>query len=99
MLIKGEGGPADPKRAVSLLSSWRASDVPGVKGALGLLYIEGKLVPRDLKKGIDLFRTWASWDYDARLQLMMQGQQQAERGRGLNPSRIAEGVLAQADAV
>lgn len=30
---------------------------------------------------------------------MMQGQQQAERGRGLNPSRIAEGVLAQADAV
>lgn len=50
MLIKGEGGPADPKRAVSLLSSWRASDVPGVKGALGLLYIEGKLVPRDLKK-------------------------------------------------
>ena len=25
---------------------------------------------RDLKKGIDLFRTWASWDYDARLQLM-----------------------------
>ena len=50
MLIKGEGGPADPKRAVSLLSTWGASDVPGVKGALGLLYIEGKLVPRDLKK-------------------------------------------------
>ncbi len=57
-------------------------------------------MPRDLKKGIDLFRTWASLDYDARLQLMMQGQQQAERGRGLNPTgRIAEGVLAQADAV
>jgi hypothetical protein len=35
-----------------------------------MLYIEGKFVPRDLKKGIDLFRTWASWDYDARLQLM-----------------------------
>jgi len=70
MLFKGEGGPVDSKRAVSLLGGGRASDVPGVKGALGMLYIEGKFVPRDLKKGIDLFRTWASWDYDARLQLM-----------------------------
>jgi tetratricopeptide (TPR) repeat protein len=70
MLITGEGGPADPKRAVSLVNSWRASDVPRVRGALGLLYIEGKLLPRDLKKGIDLFSIWASWDYDARLQLM-----------------------------
>jgi TPR repeat protein len=70
MLIKGEGGPADPKRAVSLLSGWRGSDVPGVKGAVGMLYIEGKLVPKDVKKGVDLFRTWAAWDYDARLQLM-----------------------------
>jgi hypothetical protein len=32
MLIKGEGGPANPKRAVSLLAGRRASDVPGVKG-------------------------------------------------------------------
>ena len=70
MLIKGEGGPADPKRAVSLLANVRGSDAPGVKGAAGMLYIEGKLVPRDLKKGIDLLRTWAAWDYDARLQLM-----------------------------
>lgn len=70
MLISGEGGPADPKRAVALLGVGRASDVPGVKGALGMLYIEGKYVLRDMKKGIDLFRTWASWDYDARLQLM-----------------------------
>ncbi len=70
MLIKGEGGPADPKRAVSLLTGRYASDVPGVRGALGLLYIEGKLVPRDLKKGVGLFSIWASWDYDARLELM-----------------------------
>ena len=70
MLIKGEGGPADPRRALALLAGRRASDVPGVKGALGLLYIEGKLLPRDLKKGVDLLRTWASWDYDARLKLM-----------------------------
>ena len=32
MLFKGEGGPADSKRAVLLLSGGRASDVPGVKG-------------------------------------------------------------------
>ena len=70
MLIKGEGGPANPKRAVSLLAGRRASDVPGVKGALGLLYIEGKVVPRDLKKGTALLRTWAAWNYDARLQLL-----------------------------
>ena len=31
MLIKGEGGPANPKRAVSLLGGRRVSDVPGVK--------------------------------------------------------------------
>jgi TPR repeat protein len=70
MLIKGEGGRADPKRAVSLLGGRRASDVPGVQGALGLLYIEGKVVPRDLKKGIALLRNWAAWNYDARLQLL-----------------------------
>jgi TPR repeat protein len=70
MLIKGEGSPANPKRTVSLLAGRRASDVPGVKGALGLLYVEGKVVPRDLKKGTALLRTWAAWNYDARLQLL-----------------------------
>jgi TPR repeat protein len=70
MLAKGEGGPADPKRAFALLSGRLASDVPAVKGALGQAYIEGKLVPRDLARGVQLLRTWAAWDYDARLQLM-----------------------------
>jgi len=70
MLIKGEGGPADPKRAVSLLSGGYANGVPGVQGALGQLYIEGRLLPPDLKKGVDLLSIWASWDYDARLELM-----------------------------
>jgi TPR repeat protein len=69
MLIKGEGGPADPERAVKLLAGGYANDVPGVRGALGRLYIEGKIVPRDLKKGVDLLHIWASWDYDARLEL------------------------------
>jgi TPR repeat protein len=70
MLIKGEGGPPDPDRAVSLLKSRWVADVPGVKGALGQLYIEGKLVPRDLAEGAGLLRNWAVWDYDARLELM-----------------------------
>ena len=55
---------------MSLLTGGYANDVPGVRGALGRLYIEGKLLPRDLKKGVDLLRIWASWDQDARLELM-----------------------------
>ena len=47
MLAKGEAGPADPKRAFALLSGRLASDVPGVKGALGQAYIEDKIVPRN----------------------------------------------------
>jgi TPR repeat protein len=70
MLIKGEGGPADTKRAVELLSGRSASDVPGVRGALGRLYIEGKLVPRDMQKGVELLGNLAQWDHDARLELM-----------------------------
>jgi hypothetical protein len=70
MLIKGEGGRADPKRAVSLLTGRSASDVPGVLGARGQLYLDGKLVNRDLKEGARLLSIWARWDYDARLQLM-----------------------------
>lgn len=70
MLIKGDGGRADPKRAVSLLTGRSASDVPGVLGARGQLYLDGKLVNRDLKEGARLLSIWARWDYDARLQLM-----------------------------
>ena len=70
MLINGEGGRADPKRAVSLLTGRSASDVPGVLGARGQLYLDGKLVNRDLKEGARLLSIWARWDYDARLQLM-----------------------------
>ena len=45
MLIAGEGGPADPKRALSLLKgasdSWMADGMPGQ------LMLEGRLVPRE----------------------------------------------------
>jgi TPR repeat protein len=70
MLIKGEGGKADPKRAVSLLTGRVASDVPAVMGARAQLLLDGKLVPRDLQQGVRFFSIWARWDYDARLQLM-----------------------------
>jgi TPR repeat protein len=70
MLIKGEGGPADPRRAVALLGDRRYSDVPGIRGARGELSIAGKLVPRDLKNGADLLSLFAPWDYDARMRLL-----------------------------
>ena len=70
MLIKGEGGPADPKRAVALLNSYLVADVPEPKGVLGQLYLDGVLAPKDAQKGIDLMSIWAAWDYDARLRLM-----------------------------
>lgn len=44
MMIAGEGGPADPKRAVKLL---KAAHVASAEGVLGRLTLEGKLVPRD----------------------------------------------------
>ena len=52
MLIAGEGGPADPKRALSLLQS--RSDGAEGKGVLGQLYLEGKLVPRDVQEAVRL---------------------------------------------
>lgn len=68
MLIAGEGGPADPKRAVSLLrgipDSWAA------KGMLGRLALEGKLVPRDLQEAVDLIDRASVWDFDARMQVL-----------------------------
>ena len=68
MLIAGEGGPADPKRAVSLLKgvadSWMA------KGMLGQLMLEGKWVPRDIQEGIRLIDLASSYDYDTRIQVL-----------------------------
>lgn len=69
MLIKGEGGPADPKRALSLLQS-KAQDVGLVKAELGKLYLDGKLLPRDPDKAASLIAQGAVWDYDLRLLLV-----------------------------
>ncbi len=68
MLIAGEGGPADPQRALKLLKAPR--DSVGVKGVLGQVYLEGKLVPRDVQEAVRLIGMAAAWDLDARLQVL-----------------------------
>ncbi|MDO9295834.1 hypothetical protein [Bradyrhizobium sp.] len=68
MLIAGEGGPADPKRALSLLRA--PTDTVGVKGVLGQVYLEGKLVPRDVQEAVRLIDMASVWSLDARLQVL-----------------------------
>ena len=68
MLIAGEGGPADPRRAVSLLKG--VSDSWMAKGMLGQLMLEGKWVPRDIKEAVRLIDLASGYDYDARIQVL-----------------------------
>ena len=68
MLIAGEGGPADPKRAVSLLKA--ASDSWMAKGMLGRLALEGKWVPRDIQEAVRLIDISSAYDFDARQQVL-----------------------------
>jgi TPR repeat protein len=76
MLIAGEGGPADPKRALSMLTGKSDSWFPIVEGAsqswmakgmLGRLTLEGKLVPRDVPEAVKLLDSASSYDFDARM--------------------------------
>ncbi|MGE9010409.1 hypothetical protein ACO2JO_17620 [Leptospira interrogans] len=68
MLIAGEGGPAEPKRALALLTA--RTDTTGVKGVLGRLYLEGKLVPRDVQQAANLLDQAGVWDLDARIEVV-----------------------------
>src|SRR5882757_4854472 len=68
MLIAGEGGPAAPKRALSLLN--KRTDTTGVKGVLGRLYLEGRLVPRDAQQAALLLDQAGAWDLDARTEVL-----------------------------
>ena len=69
MLIAGEGGAADPRRALSLLQG-ASSDNWAAKGMLGRLTLEGKLVPRDIQEAVNLINRAATWDFDARMQVI-----------------------------
>ena len=68
MLIDGEGGAKDEGRAVSLLRS--VPDVGAVSAVLAELHLEGRLVPRDVHKAVELFRHEAQWSVDARNKTM-----------------------------
>ena len=68
MLIAGEGGPADPKRALSLLKG--TSDSWMAQGMLGQLTLEGKLVPRDIQEAVNLIDRAGSYDFNARMQVV-----------------------------
>jgi TPR repeat protein len=68
MLNKGEGGPADPKRALQLLQG--NNDIPSVEGMRGQFYLDGKQVPRDVAKAIKLIRHAGDWDYAPQLQVV-----------------------------
>ena len=68
MLIAGEGGPADPKRALSLLKG--TSDSWMAEGMLGRLTLEGRLVPRDVQKAVTMIDRASTWDLDARMQVV-----------------------------
>ncbi len=68
MLIAGEGGPADPKRALSLLKG--VSDSWMAKGLLGQLMLEGKWVPRNIQEAVRLIDLASGYDYDTRIQVL-----------------------------
>ena len=68
MLIAGEGGPADPKRALSLLKG--TSDSWMAEGMLGRLTLEGRLVSRDDQKAVAMIDRASTWDLDARMQVV-----------------------------
>lgn len=68
MLIKGEGGARDPKRALKILTG--RHDMAAVNGALGQLYLEGTLVPRNVEEAVRLIGMAGVWDLDARQQVV-----------------------------
>jgi TPR repeat protein len=68
MLIAGEGGPADPKRALSLLKG--ASDSWMADGMRGQLTLEGRLVPRNVQEAVRLLDIASTYDFKARIQVL-----------------------------
>ncbi len=70
MLIRGEGGDADPKRALRLLqSNATAGGGAAIGFKLGELYRDGQLVQRDPQKAAELMRNEVQWSVDATLEL------------------------------
>lgn len=71
MLFKGEGGPADPERAVDLLDGggW-FGDPPALQAHYGRLLVEGRYVKAEPQKGIDLMGYMTQWSIEWRHEVM-----------------------------
>jgi TPR repeat protein len=69
MLIAGEGGSKDERRALALLRH-APVDAQHPRALLGRLMLEGRLVPRDVDKAVQLLLPWSQWDYDTRLLIL-----------------------------
>jgi len=63
MLIAGEGGRKDERRALSLLQR-AAADAQQAKALLGCLTLEARLVRRDVTQAVGLLLPWSQWDYN-----------------------------------
>ena len=69
MLIKGEGGPKDEPRALSLLRGRSAAGAQAAQAYLGGLMLEGRLVHGNVAEAVRLIVPWSQWDIDTRLKL------------------------------
>lgn len=67
MLAHGEGGPADPKRAIAMLRDEKVKYVSGVSGLLAELLLDGKAVGRQPQEAIRALAN--SWNLDDRIRL------------------------------
>ncbi len=85
MLIKGEGGPADPERALKMLT--RGKNMAAAAGVLGQLTLEGRLVPRDVQQAVGLIAMAGQWDFDARQQVLRLLAENPDV-RARNPERV-----------
>jgi hypothetical protein len=90
MLLKGEGGAKDERRALALLKG-APSDAQHPRALLGQLILEGRLVPRDPATAIKYLIPWSQWDYDTHLagddgqpdcRNQLSGSHPPQRGRG-----------------
>lgn len=69
MLINGEGGQADPARALKLLRANQSLSVAAIPAMLGQVYLDGKLVPRDPQEAARLIRADVQWSIEATIKL------------------------------
>jgi TPR repeat protein len=95
MMIKGEGGPQDERRAVTMLQR-SVYDAQHSKWMLGQLTLEGRLVRRDVAAAVKLLGPWSPWDYDTRRQIVQILAENPDVQMG-NPERFLYTATADAE--